>query len=592
MDSDYNREQGIPALEIFGGGGYSEAIGYDEDNAEFYLEDSESGLRADLYDAGKDMAFQTFSFPLNIYNDQEADYYFRFRIRVEAANDGRAEGPLDDADDFYVSMIDVISQIEMKEVALEGFYINDPRTITPFSKFDNIKAQAVASAVISHNFPPFVLQNIANIEQYGEPEPPFEYIGRILNVPGIQNYTSVLEMPVDGNIRYEKTADELYESNNKFIALMNLPGGDYQPMNDSIFFDYDVFLGNMIAYDRPALWGHNDVAVIAGVKGRGIAAGVNPQGDGSDSDRFGASTPGEIAVRFNCDIDDTIGAVNIYFAELSDAPDEVDVRFYITDSTGLPGTDDISLLHEMTIRRGEDDGEYKYGAYVSYPIDPPLVISEDVNEDLWVAVGQKGAASFELGAASIGTGMVTTSISDDPAKIVCAPIATDYNSFDKIEGRRRAVRGDFHHFYAYRNEGGEWHSFMPEIGLPAYPHLDAEGTINGVKTYAQGTWIPMIRLPIAENTEVGVAEKPDRDINIYPNPADSRITIGFDAAPGRYAISICDELGRTLAEIDAFDWGGGMLDRSYNLPGLPTGLYILRILNGEELISGKLMIVK
>ncbi|MFW5701999.1 MAG: T9SS type A sorting domain-containing protein [Bacteroidota bacterium] len=310
------------------------------------------------------------------------------------------------------------------------------------------------------------------------------------------------------------------------------------------------------------------------------------------ADKFGASEPGEIAVRFICQPNDTIRAIDIYFSELPDAPDEVDVRFYVTDSTGMPGTDDDYLMREMTIRRGDDNGEYKFGAYVSYPIDPPLVITEDENEDIWVALGQRGAASFGLGAASFGTGMVTTSISDDPAKIVCAPIATDYNSFRGIAGRRTGVRGDFHNYYAYRNEGGEWHSFMPETGLPAYPHLDAEGNINGVKTYAQGTWIPMIRLPFIGSTEVGVAEETARDLNIYPNPSRGAFTLSMDAAPGRYEISICDELGRTLAMADVFDWGGGAIERNYDFGWLPAGAYYLRIKSGDDTFARKLMIIR
>jgi hypothetical protein len=77
----------------------------------------------------------------------------------------------------------------------------------------------------------------------------------------------------------------------------------------------------------------------------------------------------------------------------------------------------------------------------------------------------------------------------------------------------------------------------------------------------------------AEPTGMGAADA--HAVSVYPNPTQDAVRIGGLPAATRPAFSLLDTKGRVIRS-------GRLDDRELSLTGLPAGLYLLRIQDGTQ----------
>jgi hypothetical protein len=225
----------------------------------------------------------------------------------------------------------------------------------------------------------------------------------------------------------------------------------------------------------------------------GNAWGQHPAGVTAD-DMYGAdagNASGQMAMRFTLYSQDTVAGYQAYWAELNQ--DILNISFSLyQDQGGVPGTDRVP---QSTIirRRGEDETDNEvepvFGKYVTYLLDKPVVLAPG---EYWVSVAQMGTEGYELGASESRMGMVTTLYSDIPTYgIGNRTLMIDKNF--RSRARSGALLNDNRFAFELTRFSGDWAPFMPTIGNPGYPHLNAEGVSLGYPTFTRGTWIPMLR---------------------------------------------------------------------------------------------------
>lgn len=130
-----------------------------------------------------------------------------------------------------------------------------------------------------------------------------------------------------------------------------------------------------------------------------------------------------------------------------------------------------------------------FGKYVTYLLAEPVVLAPG---EYWATVLQAGTEGYELGASETRMGMVTTLYSDIPTfGIGNRTLMIDKNF--RSRARSGALLNDNRFAYELTGGSGDWVPFMPTIGNPGYPHLNAEGVSLGYPTFTRGTWIPMLR---------------------------------------------------------------------------------------------------
>ncbi len=97
------------------------------------------------------------------------------------------------------------------------------------------------------------------------------------------------------------------------------------------------------------------------------------------------------------------------------------------------------------------------------------------------------------------------------------------------------------------------------------------------------TYSPIIDLSIGEKLEN------EKEVLIYPNPANNKLFLKSDATNGSVDCVITDSFGREVLRKENFQ-----LDNSLplDLSGLKSGYYICTIENGESVITKKLLITK
>jgi cyanophycinase len=112
--------------------------------------------------------------------------------------------------------------------------------------------------------------------------------------------------------------------------------------------------------------------------------------------------------------------------------------------------------------------------------------------------------------------------------------------------------------------------------------------LNGSAVLDAGVPIPLTDAPYAfEYPVVGVDNEFGlSSLRVFPNPSsDGVFSFSRDIpAPRNLELSIVDRVGRTLLEQH-----GGSLEQAVDLSGFPDGVYILRIDNGKEISSMKVI---
>ncbi len=93
------------------------------------------------------------------------------------------------------------------------------------------------------------------------------------------------------------------------------------------------------------------------------------------------------------------------------------------------------------------------------------------------------------------------------------------------------------------------------------------------------------------NTLVENTDQPLPDLQLFPNPSNGQVWVNIQhvVAGAVYTLQLCDLSGRVLASLPAE--GGKTL--CLNLPGLPTGMYLMNLMqNGINMGSRKLAVCK
>ena len=93
--------------------------------------------------------------------------------------------------------------------------------------------------------------------------------------------------------------------------------------------------------------------------------------------------------------------------------------------------------------------------------------------------------------------------------------------------------------------------------------------------------------PAIDTTSVASAAvaqvSPVQSVHIYPNPATNQISMSFSSTLANANILIVNAMGQTVAATSHFN--GSVF--KYDVSDLPSGLYVLRVQDGNNIFSGK-----
>ncbi len=513
LSNDY-----LQPYQIWGGGGY--ARGYSLTNRNLQATNSyvppEGGLREDLFDDGKDFEYYKITLPIpdTVVNwVNEGARNFRFRLSVQAVNNSAPPMPADDEDNFFIDNVKILFPEEVTDVEFSNIRLIWPYTLAPASQATRIPIRVKLSNNTDIAAPAFSVR--LQIKPAGDESR--QIYCRTITVPYLAGNREVILPFPDANFR--QTTPGRY----KVTGRIFFPGNDLDTLNDSTFTDFEIAFGDAFAYETNPDRATNDVPKLAfsGVTGKGLNhRGSNGGGNGavwgqlagpsrqytmgnawgqhpgalSADDMYGAdagNASGQIGMRFTLFSQDTVIGYQAYWGELNQ--DILNIAFSLyPDQGGVPSNDRVPNSR-ITRKRGEDETddtpEPVFGKYVTYLLAEPVVLAPG---EYWATVLQAGTEGYELGASETRMGMVTTLYSDIPTfGIGNRTLMIDKNF--RSRARSGALLNDNRFAYELTGGSGDWSPFMPTIGNPGYPHLNAEGVSLGYPTFTRGTWIPMLR---------------------------------------------------------------------------------------------------
>ncbi len=488
-----------PAFTLFGGGGYRR--GFSEVNPDSALT-KDQGLRADLFDDGKDDHFQRVYIPLPDYLFNPTDYfddgtypdagkYFRFRIRLNAQEHYGPPTPVsDDADNFYIDNVEIIPLLEVPDLEISYVKAKWPYTQAPASQ-----CQRIPIEVKVYNNSSFAAQSFAVqvwIKRRNDPDNKRVYC-RYISVPQLAPHSSVvLPMPV-WNARLTTPGEYVISAR----VIYNLASGDAQPLNDSTYSIFNLVFGDSFAYDPVS--GQNDAPQEAQIPGKGLNLLGTASGGYNTNTAFGVPVgSGNLAMKFRVLTQDTIYGYKAYFASLNQ--DLLNIRFQVyRDAGGAPGQ--VLAASRILRQRGRDDiriVDCAFGCfdeYTDYVLPQPVILPPNT---YWMSATQLGAEGYELGASKYRMGMVTTHYNTLPPGLGANGTSLLIHKEFRTFNRQGKLIND--NVFAFENSAGSgtWIQFTPTIGNPAYAFLEHIGRIPpnsffSARTYTRGTWVPMIR---------------------------------------------------------------------------------------------------
>jgi hypothetical protein len=118
-------------------------------------------------------------------------------------------------------------------------------------------------------------------------------------------------------------------------------------------------------------------------------------------------------------------------------------------------------------------------------------------------------------------------------------------------------------------------------------------TAGGKLSHHFGRWTRPLSGTVASSPVVaGEGEKGATGRHgAYPNPISSSTTISFfTPASGHVELRIHDLLGREVDVLVDEDFGSGHHESYWNAAGVPDGLYSYRLLIGNEILTGTMMV--
>lgn len=472
-----------PALSVYGGGGY--IVGFSENNYNTPL-NAANGLRANAYDDGFDFEFQKFFVPIpdTVINwPNEGAKNFRFRVRVEATNSQLDPAVSDDNDDFYIDNIRVLFPTKVTDVEVTGVKILWPYTIAPASQATEIPVRVKLSNNTNINAPTFTVKVkiFRGATTSGKP-----IYCRTVQVPNLtaRKFYEVI-MP-SWNAR--KTGPGTY----RMQSMVLLPGGDSESSNDTTFSDVTLQFGDYFTYER--MGAKNDVPEAGGITGVGMninGISANTAVTSNYTGNVGASSSGQIAMKFELLNPDTIYGYQANFGTLIQSPEAISFALY-TSAGKTPSQELTSTTIYRT--RGISDGDNKIvlDEYNSYMLPTPIALNKGV---YWMAVGQLSKVGFDLAGSKDRMAMRVMDV------IATTPPTSSALLIDKNLRIRVGNNLENNNLFCYENvrNSSSWTEFMPNSANPAYGHNSHEGQplinfqLNAAKTMTRGTWMPLIR---------------------------------------------------------------------------------------------------
>jgi len=129
----------------------------------------------------------------------------------------------------------------------------------------------------------------------------------------------------------------------------------------------------------------------------------------------------------------------------------------------------------------------------------------------------------------------------------------------------------------------------PNIPGQYYPALSNYGAIYAA-TYGRGIYV--------SNAFVGIPENPDQEpvvknaLRIYPNPVKDNLLFNLSLdKPSTVNAEVYDFSGKMVIN-EKFDAQTGENTFALDASGLPRGTYILRVVSGKNLVTGKFVVVR
>lgn len=639
-----------PALTIFGGGGYR--VGFletDRDSALSYKD----GLRADIYDDGKDNYFKTgyVDFPDTMI---KAGGYARIRFRVDAQDNSVSGVNHDDDDVFYIDDLNFDYNCGDSEKGLTMIRIGNPYSVIPIEQATQIPISVIYTTYSIYTSPLFSIQLRIKPKNQNYWDFP-EYCFKDKNLSHIDKNNDSICDNCNHSLKYK----DIYKYNNPYVIVpfsepkkiqvvqfpplnlmnfkeylrsgentfqilvcMNGPGSGHDPKNDTLYTEFTINLGESFAYDnadnpdRPT----NDVPTFSKVMGKGINLYGYSEGADDPSNAFGqyggGSCSGQIAMKFQLFGKDTIYGFQSYWGKLNQSADDIAFSIY-KDKNGLPG----EIINNSNIyrKRTFDDlrKDYFIDEYVTYVYDDkthPVILEPGI---YWASVGQLGETGFELGASAERMGMAIMSYDSigDGKKNVSLLLDKSLRKiiFDESSiNQYQHLANDTINAYENTIGSANWIPFSPTVGNPGYSHCDQAGTIktaNGIcQTFSRGTFIPMFRVYMDGShykwTDVKDSKNSngmDFNIQIYPNPVEDRAIIHYTNPNNeKIDLALYDVFGNRLTEDYQYFENIGYLNNddagthylNFDAKNLPSGLYLLKLKINSSFLVKKLIIIK
>ncbi len=215
------------------------------------------------------------------------------------------------------------------------------------------------------------------------------------------------------------------------------------------------------------------------------------------------------------------------------------------------------------------------------------------NTAFWAEVGDVGGDPISL--------TVTTQINRFSTK---GRASLDWTPFDGAPDKVDVLRNGVV-VRRTRDDGNTRYNENPlPVGSVDYQVCDGEtGECSNVETVTFGTiagmadWTDEDEIEAehdveSSNVAFGVPETTEL-IGAYPNPFNPTSTITYALADrGMTELSVYNTLGQRVALLVSSVQDAGSHDAQFNASSLPSGVYVYALRTGEELLTGRLMLVK